>query len=316
MKITSQNQNQMKNVLNDLSRPITVQEIKNRKPEVEHLLIRNLFKTSPYKDNLIKDPSCNQRKRYPTKFNYKYNVPNWVPDKDGCERYLDANKVINPYENENPVSFIAGEAPQVKDYPLFARTLLGLMVPIIITIIEEPEVSVSADGYWLPSTDHRANGKPFFENLKAVSDNGFVKKSVLKVLDPEVPDQSPGSEAMKENSLLHMHLYTWKDNTAPSQAEFGKLKDLFSEISAFRASYSLQKTDFWIFVHCSAGIGRTGTFIAAYYLYTEYLKAKEKGVAFNFSVFGLTAKLRTMRYNAIVRKEQYAFLYNFIEYLS
>jgi protein tyrosine phosphatase len=61
-----------------------------------------------------------------------------------------------------------------------------------------------------------------------------------------------------------------------------------------------------VWIHCSAGIGRTGTLgsvIEAVRLYGKYKK---------ISIFAIVENLRMYRYYAVQTLEQYQFLYNYL----
>ena len=67
-----------------------------------------------------------------------------------------------------------------------------------------------------------------------------------------------------------------------------------------------------ILVHCSAGIGRTGTFIAicqiqqsVQKLFELYIKSPSKEVQPRISVFGTVRKLREQRWNMVKKPSQY-----------
>jgi protein tyrosine phosphatase len=61
-------------------------------------------------------------------------------------------------------------------------------------------------------------------------------------------------------------------------------------------------------VHCSAGIGRTGTFIAAYATVTgiAYVDAKRP----KLDVCAIVARMRQARSGMVSCEKQYRFLYN------
>ena len=54
-----------------------------------------------------------------------------------------------------------------------------------------------------------------------------------------------------------------------------------------------------ILVHCSAGVGRTGTFLAVYKLWLDYI---------NPNVFPTVLALRKQRCLMVQKKEQYVFI--------
>ena len=59
-----------------------------------------------------------------------------------------------------------------------------------------------------------------------------------------------------------------------------------------------------ILVHCSAGVGRTGTFLAVYKLWLDYINPNVK----ELSVFPTVLALRKQRCLMVQKKEQYVFI--------
>ena len=57
-------------------------------------------------------------------------------------------------------------------------------------------------------------------------------------------------------------------------------------------------------VHCSAGVGRTGTFLAVYKLWFDYINPNVK----ELSVFNTVLALRRQRCLMVRKKEQYAYV--------
>ena len=67
-----------------------------------------------------------------------------------------------------------------------------------------------------------------------------------------------------------------------------------------------------ILVHCSAGIGRTGTLITLYYLITELTNQRSNGNPVEASIFGTVRSLREQRAGAVQTYEQYEYIYDFV----
>ena len=93
-----------------------------------------------------------------------------------------------------------------------------------------------------------------------------------------------------EKNIKQIHLTCWPDHGVPDTRD-GIIFDVFSQMIKFADE---NKKDGPIVVHCSAGVGRTGTFISMYILEKEIIKqiiSKTKFIPFiNFllSLFLLT----------------------------
>lgn len=101
--------------------------------------------------------------------------------------------------------------------------------------------------------------------------------------------------------IHHIQYIKWGDNKIPTSCE-----DIKSIIR-------LLDIDDNIIVHCSASIGRTGTFIACYILYvlrTNINNIKDEGI-----IYDIVSQLRTCREGMVQTRNQYKFLYTFLSYL-
>ena len=65
-----------------------------------------------------------------------------------------------------------------------------------------------------------------------------------------------------------------------------------------------------ILVHCSAGVGRTGTFLAVYKLWLDYINTNVR----ELSVFATVLELRKQRCLMVQKKEQYAYIAKCLRY--
>ena len=116
----------------------------------------------------------------------------------------------------------------------------------------------------------------------------------------------------QERIIKQIHYTGWPDHGVPD-IQNGKVFDVFSEIIEKTDQY---KGDGPIVVHCSAGVGRTGTYISMYYLEKEIKKQiKDKVEEIKFSIFNLVRKLKEMRLYLVQTCEQYLFIYQFVYYL-
>ena len=69
--------------------------------------------------------------------------------------------------------------------------------------------------------------------------------------------------------VTHLQTKKWADLTAPEDTRI-----MLDMVQAVRAISHAQDSPEPILVHCSAGVGRTGTFIAVYKLIEDYYDEK------------------------------------------
>ncbi|XP_071101059.1 receptor-type tyrosine-protein phosphatase epsilon-like [Haliotis cracherodii] len=103
------------------------------------------------------------------------------------------------------------------------------------------------------------------------------------------------NQAAKKLCLQHFHFTSWPDHGVPDTSA------LLEFISKVKVTSREQTQP--IIVHCSAGIGRTGTYIAVEGLMEQ---AKTEGVV---DVVSIASNMRRQRTNMIQTKEQYLFVY-------
>ena len=118
----------------------------------------------------------------------------------------------------------------------------------------------------------------------------------------------------KEKKIKQIHYTAWPDHGVPDVKD-GKVFQAFVEIIE-----AINKPEFKgdgpIVVHCSAGVGRTGTFISMYYLEKEIMRQiKDEVSVIRFSIFNLVRKLKEMRLYLVQTESQYGFIYEFVRYL-
>ena len=109
-----------------------------------------------------------------------------------------------------------------------------------------------------------------------------------------------------EKNIVQIHLTCWPDHSIPDTA-YNKIIDIIHIVDEFKENSP-------VVVHCSAGIGRTGTFISLYNLYHEIYEQINNinSNEIKFSIMNLVRKLKEMRLYLVESENQYIFLYQFI----
>uniref|UniRef100_A0A182QZF9 protein-tyrosine-phosphatase n=1 Tax=Anopheles farauti TaxID=69004 RepID=A0A182QZF9_9DIPT len=105
-------------------------------------------------------------------------------------------------------------------------------------------------------------------------------------------------------AVFHYHFLDWPDHSCPANAvdliKFSKI------VRAERKSYAIP-----LVVHCSAGVGRTGTFIALDIILQRMQQEKK------INVYDVVKRLRRQRVKMVQTLDQYTFLYQCcLEYVS
>ena len=93
----------------------------------------------------------------------------------------------------------------------------------------------------------------------------------------------------------------WADLTAPDDTKI--LRDLVHKAMELNNS---EKDP--VVVHCSAGVGRTGTFIAVFKLVKDYTNSRIRALDFKKTVL----EMRSCRMKMVQKKEQYVYIFKCI----
>ena len=108
------------------------------------------------------------------------------------------------------------------------------------------------------------------------------------------------------HNLTQVHFTGWPDHGVPEGVavqDFEKM--LFKFIDWNLQSSPSERA----IVHCSAGIGRTGTTISLMEAIINICAQRNKGVDPEFSLFQTVRRLREQRYGSVQTISQYQFMY-------
>ena len=100
----------------------------------------------------------------------------------------------------------------------------------------------------------------------------------------------------------------WKDRRAVEEDKLECLEHII-----MRGLETRENPDHIVLVHCSAGIGRTGTYIAILLMIESNMyQVKALKREPHISIFGTVRRLREQRYNTVTQEVQYKFLYSYM----
>jgi len=110
--------------------------------------------------------------------------------------------------------------------------------------------------------------------------------------------------------IIQLHYTCWEDHGVPDIDSFKKIMTLIESMEFYQNNQP-------IIVHCSAGVGRSGTFISLYNLYKSIMN-QINNININeiqFSIMDIVRQLKEMRTHLVENEKQYIFLYQFVNLL-
>ncbi|KAH9494725.1 Receptor-type tyrosine-protein phosphatase zeta, partial [Bulinus truncatus] len=194
--------------------------------------------------------------------------------------YINAS-YIKGFNDE--VTFIASQGPNSIVINDFIRMLWEQKVDKVVmltNLIEEGKVK--CDKYWPDETKVKFGDI----KLRLISTKTFADYTIRQIEISKKEDAS--------HMFTHFHFTSWPDQGVPSAP--WSLVDLEQRVASTSTTNP-------IVVHCSAGVGRTGTFIG---LYNIMRQAEHTG---KVDFFKTLTKLREDRMLMIQTAEQYEFLH-------
>ncbi|XP_053249331.1 tyrosine-protein phosphatase non-receptor type 5 isoform X1 [Podarcis raffonei] len=203
---------------------------------------------------------------------------------DPLSSYINAN-YIRGYRGEEKV-YIATQGPIVNTVSDFWRMVWQERSPIIVMITNIEEMNEKCTEYW-PEEQVTYEGIEITVKRVIQADDYRLRLITLK----------KGEEI---RNLKHYWYTSWPDQKTPDQAP--ALLQLVQEVE--EATQCAEEQNAPIIVHCSAGIGRTGCFIATSICCKQW---KNEGAV---DILRTTCQLRLDRGGMIQTCEQYQFVHH------
>ena len=172
---------------------------------------------------------------------------------------------------------------------------------IVMLCNEKEDGNEKCSNYW--------NGKKKLKKYKiSIKEENIVKQNKCIIREIKLINNL----TKKEKTITQINFTGWPDHDVPYEKD-EKIFDIFNTIINKVDEYKKNNP---IVVHCSAGVGRTGTFISMYCLNKEINKQIIDNVKeIQFSIFNFVRKLKEMRKNSVQTVLQYYFIYLYVNYL-
>lgn len=191
---------------------------------------------------------------------------------------INASYIHTPFIN----SFIATQYPIKALNDFFYEMLIEKKIKYIVMLTNSE--NTTSNEYWKNSTSHYS--------IKYTQKIHFNDSIIIRKF-----------EINNTVEITQINFINWKDHSALNIFDtYQSFLDIFHVIDDH---FSKEKSP--ILVHCNAGVGRTGTFIAMYNLYYELCLLNQKEI----SVWNTVRKLKEMRRLMVENEEQYRMVYQF-----
>ncbi|XP_017760243.1 PREDICTED: receptor-type tyrosine-protein phosphatase F [Eufriesea mexicana] len=209
-----------------------------------------------------------------------------VIDNDPNTDYINAS-FIKGYSGED--EYIACQGPKEETTFDFWRMIEQYNINLIVMLTELVEKGKEKCHQYFPTI--RETFKYENMTIKCISELDFRSYTQRTLILQK--------ESNKRN-IIHLHFKEWPDHDVPEDFD-----PMIHFCQIVRRNATANKG--YIIIHCSAGIGRTGTLIAIDII-LQHLRDNRK-----LDVFGTVYRLRHHRINMVQKESQYAYIYNCIK---
>ncbi|XP_071139567.1 receptor-type tyrosine-protein phosphatase alpha-like isoform X18 [Mytilus edulis] len=252
-------------------------------------------------------PGNKRKNRYKNIYAYDHSrvvlQPEVIDSEDGSSyTTVDNSDYINAsyFDGyQDPRAYIACQGPTDEMVDDFWRMVWQLRIQNIVMLTNLIELGqIKCKKYWPDENKTERFGNIYvkFDYQETFADFILTNLIVTKI-DPENTNAIDDQTTTEDNARLqvkHLQFTSWPDRDVPKYVT--TLVEFHSKVNSLRHEGPL-------LVHCSAGVGRTGTFIGIDYLMDQ---ADSEG---RVNIYKCVEKMRIARPNMVQTPDQYVFLH-------
>ena len=221
------------------------------------------------------------------------------------EKYINANNIEGFYKCNN--HYIATQAPLENTFQEFYEMIWQSKTNVVIALTSLVENGrVKMNQYW--PEKKKTFGVSQFEvslvgEVKTGSDLVIRKLKVKNLCENE------------ERTIFQIHYTGWPDNGVPN--DYQSFVQIYNYQKLFAQEGKKSGLNGSPIVHCSAGIGRTATYIAFAFIaqLIDFVKTQSSSVTpFHIDVPSIVNHIRKQRSGSVQNWEQYAFIYSSVQF--
>jgi len=234
------------------------------------------------------------------------------PCPDVNRDYINANYVRSSLEGSR-VQYIAAQAPTDESIKEFWTMVWEQNCKVVVMLTELKEKKkVLCSKYW-PIENEVMSAGAFSISLAHESDD-FVSGGHVITRQFSMVEEATHFE----RTIVHIQYTGWSDDSIPEMSSFRRFMDLYRKertnaMSLRRGSGREASVTSNVLVHCSAGIGRTGAFIAIDILLDHIAYQVMQGPASpRVNIPKLIWEVRHQRLKLVKTMCQYEFIYSWI----
>jgi len=226
--------------------------------------------------------------------------------------YINANYITYTDKGLSK-TFISTQAPLYKTYRDFWKMVWDNKSSVVVMLTDFKERGrTKADRYW-----ENVSEANFFYNSIETTENVdidlIVNLESTTILNPGILNIFTvtcyiDEELVESRTVYHIQYKDWGDHKQPSSVN--DINTLISYMELYESAGNNKGLDGPPIVHCSAGVGRTGTFIACAIVKQLTL------LRCDVEIQNIVKQLRTCRDHMVQNSDQYSFIYKYKESLS